>query len=198
MNHCMNKSLENQHFHDIIDCLVAALEAKDVYTSGHSTRVADMSYDLAQTLGLKEPHLEYVHMAAHLHDIGKMGIPDIVLSKKGKLTPSEWEQVQMHPEIGYRILSKSKELDVIAKIVLHHHERWDGMGYPHKIKKQSIPLGSRIIAVADSIDAMTSKRPYREALSWELCIKEIIKNKEIMYDPDVVEAAQSLWHKWKR
>jgi len=194
----VNKSFGSQHFHDIIECLVAALEARDVYTSGHSTRVADMSYDIALALDLKEPQLEYVHMAAHLHDIGKLGIPDNVLNKKGKLSPSEWEQVRTHPEIGYRILSKSRELKDIAEIVLHHHERWDGRGYPHALRREAIPLGARIIAVADSIDAMTSQRPYRKALTWESCIKEISANKGIMYDPRVVEAVQGIWHRWRK
>ncbi|MDX9871140.1 MAG: HD-GYP domain-containing protein [Clostridia bacterium] len=186
MKYSSNKPLGSQHFHDIIDCLVAALEARDIYTSGHSTRVADMSYDIARLLGLKGPQLEYVHMAAHLHDIGKLGIPETVLNKAGKLSDFEWEQVRMHPEIGFRILSKSQELKSIAKIVLHHHERWDGQGYPQGLKGTDIPLGSRIIAVADSIDAMNSERPYRQALSWGACLKEIEANKGSMYDPDVV------------
>lgn len=186
-----------QYFHDIIDCLVAALEARDVYTSGHSTRVADMSLEIALELGLKDAQLEYVHLAAHLHDIGKLGIPEAVLNKKGTLSPVEWEQVRMHPEIGFRILSKSRELETIAKIVLHHHERWDGKGYPYGLRRREIPLGSRIIAVADSVDAMTSQRPYRAALPWEECIKEISANKGIMYDPDVVEACNNLWEGWK-
>jgi len=185
-------------FHDIIDCLVAALEARDVYTSGHSTRVADMSCEIALELGLEDPQLEYIHMAAHLHDIGKLGIPEAVLNKKGTLSLAEWEQIRMHPEIGYKILSKSLELEPIAKIVLHHHERWDGTGYPCGLKRKEIPLGSRIIAVADSIDAMTSHRPYREALTWEQCRKEISANKGIMYDADVVEACNKLWEGWEK
>ncbi len=185
-----------KHFHDIIECLIAALEAKDLYTSGHSSRVADMSLDLAHAMGLKGPALENVHLAAHLHDIGKMGVSENVLNKKGKLLPHEWAQIQMHPEIGYHILRKSKELYAIAEIVLHHHERWDGKGYPHGLKMDKIPLGSRIIGVADAIDAMTSVRPYREPMSWKECMDEILFNKGIQFDPVVVEAAEKLWKRW--
>ncbi len=185
-------------FHDIIECLVAALEAKDLYTSGHSTRVADMSYDLAKKIGLQGIELEDVHIAAHLHDIGKIGVPEHVLNKKGALLPHEWEQIQRHPQIGYNILNKSRELETIAKIVLHHHERWDGMGYPGKLKAEEIPLGSRIIAICDTVDAMTSTRPYRCAFTFAETQKKICANKATQFDPVLVEAAEELWPDWKR
>jgi putative nucleotidyltransferase with HDIG domain len=185
-----------KYFHDIIECLIAALEAKDQYTSGHSTRVGDMSLDLARAMGLRGMELENVHIAAHLHDIGKMGVPENVLNKKGKLLPDEWAQIQMHPEIGYNILSKSEELAEIAEIVLYHHERWDGTGYPKGLRGEQIPLGSRIIGVADAIDAMTSIRPYREAMSWEACMKEVLANKGRQFDPVAAEAAEKLWEGW--
>ncbi|RCX18317.1 metal dependent phosphohydrolase [Anaerobacterium chartisolvens] len=193
----MNRLVGKAAFHEAIECLVAALEARDAYTSGHSLRVADMSSDLGKAIGLRGLKLETVHLAAHLHDIGKLGVPDDVLNKKGRLLPDEWAQIQMHPEIGYNILSKSKGLIHIARIVLYHHERWDGKGYTHGIKGDKIPLGSRIISVADSIDAMTSQRPYREAMSWEKCMDEIVANKGTQFDPMVVEAAERLWRKWK-
>jgi putative nucleotidyltransferase with HDIG domain len=183
-------------YHDSIECLVAALEARDMYTSGHSNRVADMAYDLAKSLNIKGSHLEDIHIAAHLHDIGKLGIPDNILNKKGKLLPHEWEEIKRHPEIGCHILQKSKALQQVAEIVLHHHERWDGKGYPAGLKGHSIPLGARIIAVADSIDAMVSERPYRSTMTWEVCMEEITLNKGIQFDPAVVEAAQKLWSKW--
>ena len=184
-------------FHDIIECLAAALEAKDLYTSGHSSRVGDMSYDLGRAMGLKGSELEDIHIAAHLHDIGKMGISEIILNKKGKLLPHEFAQIQTHSEIGYKILAKSKGLQKIAKIVLHHHERWDGKGYPDGLREDKIPLGSRIIGVADSVDAITSIRPYRKTLSWEQCWEEIHVNKGIQFDPVAVEASEKLWKKWK-
>lgn len=185
------------HFHDIIECLAAALEAKDLYTSGHSSRVGDMSYDLGRAMGLKGSALETIHIAAHLHDIGKMGISETILNKKGRLLPHEFAQIQTHPEIGYKILAKSKGLQKIAEIVLHHHERWDGGGYPDGLREDKIPLGSRVIAVADSVDAITSIRPYRRALSWEECWEEILINKGIQFDPVAVEASEKLWKKWK-
>ena len=192
----MYKMFRAQHVHDVIECLTAALEAKDIYTSGHSSRVADISFDLAKAMGLKGFMLEDIHIAAHLHDIGKMGIPENILNKRGKILPHEWAQIQRHPEIGYDILSKSKQLDKIAKVVLHHHERWDGKGYPHALSKDKIPLGSRIISVADSIDAMISARPYREAMAWDECMQEVLLNKALQFDPVVVETAEKIWKKW--
>ncbi|MCY6484480.1 HD domain-containing protein [Clostridium aestuarii] len=180
-------------FHDVIECLVLALEAKDVYTSGHSTRVGDMSYKLAKAAGIKGRELEDIHIAGHLHDIGKIGIEDRILNKAGKLLPHEWEQIKMHPVIGYKILSKSKRLKKIAKIVVHHHERWDGKGYPAGIEQLQIPRGARIIAVCDSIDAMMSDRTYRKALSLEECKKEILINRGIQFDPFLVDVIEPIF-----
>lgn len=182
-----NKLNEKELYHDIIESLVTALEAKDIYTSGHSERVAAMSYALAKAFGIRGSELEDIHIAAHLHDIGKIGVPDRVLNKEGKLLPHEWEYIKMHPKTGFNILSKSKKLKAISKIVLYHHERWDGKGYPEGIAGTYIPLGSRVIAICDSIDAMTSDRPYRKAMSFEKCIAEIIINKGIMFDPVIVQ-----------
>jgi HD-GYP domain len=178
---------EKKIYHDIIESLVTALEAKDFYTKGHSERVAFMAYELSKRLGIKGNELENIHMAAHLHDIGKIGVPDRVLNKKGKLMLHEWEYIKMHPKIGFDILSKSNRLKHISKMVLHHHERWDGKGYPDGISKMDIPLGSRIIAVCDCIDAMTSTRPYRQAMKFEECIKELVLNKGLMFDPCIID-----------
>ena len=189
-------SNRQEFFHDIIECLIAALEAKDSYTCGHSSRVADLSLDLVNALELKGPDIENVHIAAHLHDIGKMGVSENILNKPGKLLPHEWAQIQAHPVIGYNVLRKSRLLDKIATIVLYHHERWDGKGYPQGVQGNYIPLGSRIIAVADAVDAMTTDRPYRKSLSWVDCFQELQVNKEKQFDPLVVEAALELWQKW--
>ncbi|GAA0076709.1 HD-GYP domain-containing protein [Clostridium sp. CTA-5] len=182
-------------YHDIIESMVAALEARDLYTSGHSTRVSDMTYKLCQHLNLSEETLEMYHIAAHLHDIGKIGVSDNVLNKKGKLDFEEWQMMKKHPEIGYNILSKANSLKEISHIVLHHHERWDGAGYPLGLKEEEIPMGARIIAVCDSIDAMKSDRPYRKLISDEECFNEILKNKGIMYDPKVVDCIIEHWNK---
>jgi len=183
----LSRFKKKELYHDIIESLVAALEAKDNYTSGHSERVALMTYELSKGLGIKGVALENIDIAAHLHDIGKIGVPDKVLNKNGKLLPHEWEYIKMHPKIGFDILSKSDRLRFISKIVLHHHERWDGKGYPQGLSGITIPLGSRIIAVCDSIDAMTSDRPYRKAMSFEECINEIIINIGLMFDPVIVQ-----------
>lgn len=185
-------------FHDVIDCLTASLEAKDKYTSGHSSRVGDMAYDICKSLKLSVAERDCIHIAAHLHDIGKIGIPDYILNKPDRLTPSEWSQIREHPEIGYNILSKSRKLEEIAHIVLCHHERWDGKGYPQGLKGKDIPLGARIIAVCDSIDAMVSDRAYRKAFSWEQCKEEILVNRGHQFDAEVVEAiTDSLWGRWQ-
>ncbi len=184
-------------YHDIIDCLATALEARDLYTAGHSNRVGDLTFDLTKAMGIRGNALNEIHIAAHLHDIGKIGVPEAALNKRGKLLPHEWAQVQQHPEIGWRILGKSHNLRRIANIVLHHHESWNGKGYPRGLSQDQIPLGSRIIALADSIDAMTSDRPYRKAMTWEQCWLEVETNKGIQFDPVVVEAAAKLWTRWQ-
>jgi len=185
-------------FHDAIECLIAALEARDPYSHGHSGRVAEMVYDLAKKIGLWGKELQTVHIAAHLHDIGKIGVPDAVLRKPGRLYPHEWAQIERHPEIGARILGKSSRLREVAKIVLHHHERWDGRGYPAGLKAEAIPLGSRLIAVCDAVDAMTSERPYRPAFSWQECLEELMACKVTQFDAVLVDAAEELWPKWER
>lgn len=198
MVHDIGELSENfELYHDIIQCLVGALEAKDLYTRGHSIRVGDKAYELAKKIGIQGEELEIIHIAGHLHDIGKIGVPDKILNKKGKLTNNEWKAIKRHPEIGSNILKNSHKLKIISKLVLHHHERWDGKGYPHRLKGENIPLGSRIIAICDSIDAMTSRRPYRKPIPWDICKEEIRKNKGIQFDPFLVDAMEGLWEDWE-
>lgn len=180
-------------YHDIIESLAAALDLKDTYTSGHSTRVGNMSHDLGKQLGLSVNDLQMIHIAAHLHDIGKIGIPDNILNKSGKLDSSEWELMKRHSEMGYNILKKADSLKEISHIVLHHHERWDGKGYPYGLTKTKIPIGSRIISICDSIDAMRSTRSYRNAVSEMECYDEILKNSELMYDPQITDCIIKNW-----
>lgn len=189
-----NRGLDRSAFLDVTECLVAALEARDGYTEGHSLRVADMSVEIASALGIHGVELEDIHIAAHLHDIGKIGIPDRILYKPGKLLPEEYEEIKKHPTIGYTILSKSKSLLSIARIVLFHHERWDGGGYPNGLRGESIPQGSRIIAVADTIDAMTSDRPYRKGMSVEFTMEEVRRNAGLQFDPLIARTAYNLFH----
>lgn len=196
LRYIVNRIIGRGALHEVIDCLITALEAKDPYTGGHSSKVADMSFDLAKVLGIRGLLLEDIHIAAHIHDIGKLIIPESILNRKGELLENQRTQIETHSQIGFDILNKSKGLKTIARIVLCHHERWDGKGYPLGLKKEKIPMGSRVIAVADSVDAMTSDRPYRKAMTWDECKEEILRNKGVQFDPMVVDAIEVLWDKW--
>lgn len=182
-------------YHDLVASIVAALEAKDQFTADHSLRVSDMAEQICKAISLSETQTEMIHMAAHVHDIGKIGIPDAILVKPGPLDHEEWLQIRRHPRIGAEILNQSTGLGEIARIVLHHHERWDGKGYPDGVRGCDIPLGSRIIAVCDSIDAMIGKRPYRAPLSQAECREEIRRNSGVMYDPNIVKVVLQQWDK---
>lgn len=179
--------------HDIINSMIATLEAKSLYTYNHSTRVAEMAYVLGQILGMNDEELELIYLSGDLHDIGKIGVPDVILNKPDKLESNEWDLMKNHSRIGYDILSKARMFEGISKIVLHHHERWDGNGYPDGLKAEEIPLASRILAICDSVDAMKSDRPYRKAISDEICQNEIRKNEGIMYDSRIAECMLENW-----
>ena len=178
---------DNELYHEFVECISSALDARDPYTGDHSRRVSDTATLLAKMLGLSDDEIQEIHIAAHLHDIGKIGIPDSVLLKPGRLDDEEWKMMKRHPQIGADILAKSPRFSRISAIILHHHERYDGKGYPFGAKEQEIPLGSRIIAVCDSIDAMSSARAYRKALPLDTVYEEIEKNIGLMYDPDVAK-----------
>ncbi len=178
---------DNELYHEFVECISSALDARDPYTGNHSRRVSDTATLLAKMLGLSDDEIQEIHIAAHLHDIGKIGIPDSVLLKPGRLDDEEWKMMKRHPQIGADILAKSPRFSRISAIILHHHERYDGKGYPFGAKEQEIPLGSRIIAVCDSIDAMASARAYRKALPLDTVYEEIEKNIGLMYDPDVAK-----------
>lgn len=189
--HCNCESAYEEH--DLVECITSALDARDPYTGNHSRRVSDMVCDLCHVLGLPEDITREIHIAGHLHDIGKIGIPDKVLLKPGRLNDEEWELMKQHPKIGADILAGAPKFARIAAIILHHHERFDGKGYPFGAKGEGIPLGSRIIAVCDSIDAMASIRAYRGALPLETVRSEIEKNSGLMYDHDVAKAMLDNW-----
>lgn len=184
--------------HDMIDCISSALDARDAYTADHSQRVSDMACLLCELMGIEKNETNEIHIAAHLHDIGKIGIPDSILFKAGKLDEIEWEIMKRHPQIGADILSKSKAFLRISAIIHHHHERYDGKGYPFGAKGEEIPFGARIIAVCDSIDAMASARAYRKALPFSIVKNEIQKNIGIMYDPDIAKTALGHWNNIER
>lgn len=159
--------------HELIDVVVNILDARDPYTFIHSWRVAELSVLISENMGLPKDRIEKIHIAAHLHDIGKVGVQDRVLNKVGKLTGAEILQIQAHPRIGYNILKRLPIFEDISLIVLCHHERFDGLGYPDGLNGESIPLESRIISVVDAFDAISSDRPYRKAKSYDECFGEI-------------------------
>lgn len=178
--------LNNKDFHEFIESFIEILETKDTYTRGHSNRVAHYSVAISRALGLEKSLIDLTHIAGHLHDIGKIGVSDKILTKESKLTEEEYEEIKKHSIYGYNILNKVSVLKEHSIIVKHHHERWDGNGYPSKLKEKDIPLISRIIAVADAFDAMTSTRHYRKALSFDLASKELEKNSWTQFDGDIV------------
>lgn len=170
-----------------LDALLAALDTRDTETEGHSERVAAYTMAMANRLKLSPTELADIERGALLHDIGKIGVPDSILYKPEPLTPQEWEIMKQHPAIGYRMCMKVDALRPAAPIVLHHHERWDGQGYPYGLAGEAIPLGARIFAIADTLDAMTSDRPYRKAMSFAEAREEIIRCAGTQFDPDMVK-----------
>jgi hypothetical protein len=179
--------IEEEHF-DTISSISEAIEARDTYTRTHGDRLIDYGIIVAKALGLSENEIKNIRYAAAMHDVGKIGIKDSILNKQGKLTEAEYEEIKKHPEIGYNMLKKIKFLKHIANDVLYHQERYDGKGYPAGLSGEDIPIASRIIAVVDTFDAMTTDRPYRKALPVDAAIKEISKNSGTQFDPKVVEA----------
>jgi response regulator RpfG family c-di-GMP phosphodiesterase len=175
-------------FFNAITALVFALEAKDKYTSGHSQRVSEISVAIARELGLPQEDVNKIELAGRVHDIGKIGVRESVLNKPSWLSDDEFQHVKYHPEAGERILAPIVEDREILQIVRHHHERYDGAGYPDGLSGDEIPLGARILAVADSYDAMISERPYRGAMGVETACAEIEWSRNTQFDPEVAEA----------
>lgn len=169
-----------------LEALVTALDARECETGNHSQRVVKLTLAIADRMGLVGAERDHLARGALLHDIGKIGVPDHVLLKPGKLTPEEWIEMRRHPEIGARILSGIPFLGPAAEIVLSHQERWDGKGYPRGLAREEIPIGARIFAVADALDAITSDRPYRRGRSFTHAREEIARFAGTQFDPDVV------------
>jgi cyclic di-GMP phosphodiesterase len=172
---------------DTLRALGAAIDLRDGPTAGHSHRVALYSLKIAAELGLREHELKTLSMGASLHDIGKLAIPDSILLKPGALSEEEWCVMRTHVQIGYDLVKQIPFLSEAAEIVLTHHERWDGAGYPRGLAGMEVPLGARIFAVADTLDAMTSNRPYRSAGSFREAHEEIRRLSGIQYDPRVCD-----------
>ena len=172
---------------ETIEILRFTVEAKDAYTRGHSDRVSAYSVLIGEALGLPEEDLKTLKIGGLFHDIGKIGIPDSILLKTTKLDDEEYSEIKNHPAIGAHILSNATIFKDIIPIVKHHHERFDGHGYPGKLKGEEIPYLARIATVADSFDAMTSKRSYRDSLPMDVVIEEIIKNSGTQFDPEIAK-----------
>ena len=170
-----------------LNTMAKILDARDPHTSQHSTRVTSLSIGIAKAFNTSEDDIDILRIAASLHDIGKVGIPDKILLKPGKLTSDEIEIIKRHPDIGADILSSIVPMKKAVKIIRHHHEHYNGKGYPKGLKGDNIPLLSRMIAVADAFDAMTSDRPYRKALSFDTAIHEVEKGKGSQFDPEIAD-----------
>ncbi|MFQ5425208.1 MAG: HD-GYP domain-containing protein [Phycisphaerae bacterium] len=172
--------------------LVAALEAKDAYTQRHSMNVSIYAMELAQALGLPDDPTEHISLAALLHDIGKIGTPDAILTKPDRLTRAEYAVVKRHPEIGAALVQQIPSLSNLANDILHHHERYDGRGYPAGLVGEEIPLGARIIHVADSMEAMLSPRCYDSGSGVRRVLSELRRGRSSQFDPRVADAA-TIW-----
>ena len=177
-----------------IEAMALTVETRDPYTAGHQRRVSNLARGIATEMGVSEDQIQGVRMAGVIHDIGKISVPGEILSKPGKISQNEFGIIKEHPQVGYNILKTVDFSWPIAQIVLQHHERMDGSGYPNGISGENILLEARILAVADVVEAMASHRPYRPALGIDIALKEISKNRGSSYDPKVVDACLRLFN----
>ncbi len=175
-----------------IDALVNLAEKRDPYTAGHQKRVAKFAFAIAKEMGLEDSLIESIRIAGTLHDIGKIYVPTDILNKPGQLTEMEMGIIKTHPQVSYEIIAQIPFINNVAEMILQHHERLDGSGYPKGLMDKDILIGAKILGVADVVEAMSSHRPYRPAIGWELALKEIVDMKGIIYDADVVEACLRL------
>jgi HD-GYP domain-containing protein (c-di-GMP phosphodiesterase class II) len=174
-----------------LEALVNALEAKDAYIRGHSARVADMSAMIASELALPDEVIEQIRMAGRLHDIGKIGIREGILTKQGPLTTEEYEQVKQHVVVGSQILAPLAHLGEIISYVRSHHERWDGQGYPDRLQGDQIPLGARVLGAAEIFDALTTSRPYQEKMPAEVAVERMRDLAGNVLDEQVYKALET-------
>jgi len=170
-----------------VKALILTIDAKDSYTHNHSNRVAILSSSIASSLGVPQKTIKEIEHAASIHDIGKIGIDENILKKNGRLTADEYEEMKKHPAIGVRIVQSVPFLEDAIPVILYHHERYDGKGYPEAIKGEQIPKSARIVNVADAIDAMMAARPYRGALTMDNVMSELKNNAGTQFDPEIVE-----------
>ena len=188
--HEQNRLLERElrdTFTSIVRSLISLLSVKDPYTGEHSGMVLQLAERLARKCGLKEEEVFDVKIAALLHDIGKIGVPETILRKPARLTPEEKAEMDKHVIYGHRALAGIPKLSRVRELVYHHHERWDGLGYPERLIGEQTPLGARIVAVVDAYDAMTSDRPYRRGMESEVALRRLNDASGTQFDPQVVE-----------
>lgn len=185
----LRKARELEEAYDTtLENFMAALDLRDVETYGHSKTVARYSHVLAEAAGISDPEaLDSIRKGALLHDAGKMAIPDSILKKPGPLAPKEWEIIRRHPALGYGLVRDVKLVREVGAIILCHHEHYDGSGYPKGLKGKAIPVEARIFAVADTLDAVTSHRPYRAPRDFKAARRELQKNAGRQFDPEVVD-----------
>jgi HD-GYP domain-containing protein (c-di-GMP phosphodiesterase class II) len=182
----IDPSSDSDKGHRVVEALAAAVDAKDHYTHNHSERVAGYAREIAFELGLSPARVELLEIAGRLHDVGKIAVPDTILLKSGRLTPAEYEEIKRHSAAGETIV-RDIGLGEIALFVRHHHERWDGGGYPDGLRGEEIPIESRILGVVDAFDAMTHDRSYQAAIDLPEAIIEIESNLGTQFDPDVAQ-----------
>jgi len=177
----------------MVSVLTSAIEARDSYTFGHSLRVEKMSARIGKLLGLRPNYIEIIQLAVRLHDLGKIGIPDSILLREGPLPDQDFQVIQRHPVIAEDIIKGTKALRFLLPFIKHHHERFDGYGYPDGLAGSDIPLGARLITVADAIDAMLSDRPYRKALTVAAALSELKVHSGNHFDPQIIASIESLY-----
>ncbi|MGM0846326.1 MAG: HD-GYP domain-containing protein [Bacillota bacterium] len=187
----------NKQLETIVKGIIATLELKDPYTKGHSERVASYALIMAKKMGnFTEEELNGFYYACLLHDIGKINIPDHILSKPGRLTKEEFDIVKSHPVVGTKAVEKVENLNDSSGVILSHHERWDGEGYPEGLKGADIPILARVTAIADAFDAMTSTRSYREAMSVGTAYNRILEGKGTQFDPNLIDIFKEVFTEW--
>lgn len=178
---------------ELLGSMSNMFDARVPYTENHSQRIMQMAINICEAMKIPAPAISAIALAAMVHDIGNIGIPPAILNKNSQLTPDEWKVICEHPNIGAELIEKFAGLDDVAEIVRHHHERWNGLGYPDRLKENNIPFGARVLSLCESVDAMLSYRPYRKTMLVTEAKADIQKNAGSMYDPTIAKVLLDNW-----